>query len=741
MHHLRGLIRGASKTSIKHFESIAVPPSAHSWKECWKQIQLVDMHGRTAKARLLCTPTLLKLLEDLPAEERISVVQQACEFSMASPPLDWDGVKDGEVVYVKGDVKETKDEIGQRQSILLFRLLGKANACSAERVASAARELLEMGGDTTSCDSGPAQVIVCAVARFHGLVQELADRDPKAALVLGMNEKMNKALGGVGKYLSNIVDISSRDAVFTFLQSTASLDRSIPASQTGATQLAVRIKKHLENDGNCSVNEPNACSTFSSDELVSICQKFDVDPGSVYTRDARKIQEWSTAFYSWNSHSVERKNAILSVVKQRRLLPRRLCLSSLSAWCGHDLEREWIEHSIGQVTERGEDSSSSPKPFTNAIATEIARRAAVGFVLKDPLRNLVGNRLLHHYSYFLARGDITPHHSSFSSFLDECGDCHSERERPDQLQFTMRPPSQTQTIRDALRALAPRSSYWTALLDHHSCAVSVFTAPANELRVGVTLPTEHQCAPAARLLLDKGAITLPPVLYEDADIIVFNKPSGMATTRHALSQSQSGDKEMIDLVSLILHRFPSMLSLPRNGIVHRLDTETSGCIAVAKTLPGATALRHQFGTSGVFSTFNKVYIALCVVLSDNLKDIPLSGRLSDPMDLKVVTNYRITHFFSQSRVAVVECRIQQGKKHQIRRHLAAAGLPVLGDVVHGGAACAQAIIPRTALHASAVQICHPRPQGATPGEGMVLVAPLPHDFRVALHKLHRSERR
>ncbi|CCW68993.1 unnamed protein product [Phytomonas sp. Hart1] len=137
------------------------------------------------------------------------------------------------------------------------------------------------------------------------------------------------------------------------------------------------------------------------------------------------------------------------------------------------------------------------------------------------------------------------------------------------------------------------------------------------------------------------------------------------------------------------------------------------------------------GTGAAFSADSKIYLALCVVVEPELTRVLLKGVLRDRAEPAVQTRYRIVKFFTPARLALVECRIQQGKKHQIRRHLASVGMPIVGDVVHGGAACIRPFIRRVALHALSISFVHPKTDAK-----ICVTAPLPDDFQQALKTLN-----
>lgn len=755
MHHIRGLIREASTPLLRALEKQALQQKSTVpyFKECFKAIQLIDAHGCLSSTNLVLTPQLLSLIESLPTAEALTVLTEAqnmCTGSIHIEPQDHKVVD--EVFYVKDTCSRASREIQRRQILLISRLLGKAIAlqstndddCFAAQMNHFAQ--ISKTNDITLKDVGV----------FRGLIQELSVEKPKLALALAVDERITIPLSGSESHFAKMVDISTPSAVQVFLQTFNSKDMKLPAAQSCATALAMRIRKEARSPSTETDTDSAVMRRSESDEedyLLSICRQYHVDPGSVYPTDAGSIQKWASAFFPLTALPVERREAVIAVVKRRQLAPRRICLNALSVWCGSDVESEWIEHSLSSdECSDGGSSSSLLETSMEAFPFQIARRAALQLLLKDPQRNLLENHLLSLYSELLSRGDISVTDPSFSSFMDECGECHTcdqdiengvkrrSTERPSRICFTtpvsLSSSGSTQSgkvvpssVYSILFNLAPKSSYWTALLEHTPSAFKVWTAPCNEIRVEVTLPRHHECVLVEqRKSSGVSAVGHPlSIIYEDDDILVLNKPAGLATTRHGLSCSESKDENMTDLVSVLISSRPELFrSLPRNGMVHRLDTDTSGCILFAKTSEAVSSCRHQFGTSASFSVFSKVYLALCAVTERGWDSLPLSGTLKDPMDSKIITKYRILRFYRRSRVALVECRIQQGKKHQVRRHLATAGLPLLGDLAHGGAACAQGSIQRVLLHASSMTVLHPRT-----AEGISFSAPLPEDFRRA----------
>jgi len=222
------------------------------------------------------------------------------------------------------------------------------------------------------------------------------------------------------------------------------------------------------------------------------------------------------------------------------------------------------------------------------------------------------------------------------------------------------------------------------------------------------------------------------VLWEDQDLVVLDKAAGMVV--HPARGSPHST-----VVNALLHRLGSD-SLPRLGLVHRLDKDTSGCLVVARTDAALRALQAQWKGR----TVEKAYLALCH------GRLPDAGRLDTPYGRHPRDRTRFTgRLRSASRRALTEWRVRErfgdaatlaevtlhtGRTHQIRVHLSEAGHPLLGDAVYGGtrrearapagrAARAAEAIGRQALHAARLAFDHPRT-----GKRVVLEAPLPGDL-------------
>ncbi len=258
--------------------------------------------------------------------------------------------------------------------------------------------------------------------------------------------------------------------------------------------------------------------------------------------------------------------------------------------------------------------------------------------------------------------------------------------------------------------------------------------------------------PSAKAQAGDYAIAVPPpapadpqpeaipleVLYEDAHLIVVDKPPGMAV--HPAPGSETGT-----LVNALLAHCGASLSgiggVARPGIVHRIDKETSGIVVAAKS-----DAAHQ-GLSALFAAhdIDRVYVALTRGAPKPARDTIVTrlGRSqSDRKKMAVlktggreaITHYAVEASFGPTdrpAAARVACRLETGRTHQIRVHLASRGAPCLGDPVYGSgsptpavrAAIAEAGLKRQALHAAVLGFVHP-----VTGETLRFESPLPADM-------------
>ena len=219
------------------------------------------------------------------------------------------------------------------------------------------------------------------------------------------------------------------------------------------------------------------------------------------------------------------------------------------------------------------------------------------------------------------------------------------------------------------------------------------------------------------------------VVHEDEHILVVNKPPGLVT--HPGSGNWRGT-----LLNALLHHAPQLAGVPRAGIVHRLDKDTSGLLAVAKTPEAQTDLVRQLAARSV----KRQYLALAHgrVAHDGAVDAPIGRHPVQRTKMAVVasgraarTHYRVLERFAQA--TLIECALETGRTHQIRVHMAELGHPLVGDPVYGlrrKAAGVLADFPRQALHAWRLTLAHP----AT-GAQCAWEAPLPEDFAQLLECL------
>ena len=220
------------------------------------------------------------------------------------------------------------------------------------------------------------------------------------------------------------------------------------------------------------------------------------------------------------------------------------------------------------------------------------------------------------------------------------------------------------------------------------------------------------------------------ILFEDAHVLVLDKPAGLVV--HPAPGHLNGT-----LVNALLHHCPDLEGIggvARPGIVHRLDQDTSGLLIVAKTEAALRTLAKEFAAH---THIQKTYLALV-----HGTPSPCEGRIENligrcPWDRKkmaivekngkrAVTHYRVTHAGSPSKPTCVECRIETGRTHQIRVHMASLGCPIVGDAVYGRPARDKTLpsLPaRQLLHAWRLALKHPVTR-----EPLAFEAPIPADF-------------
>ncbi len=224
------------------------------------------------------------------------------------------------------------------------------------------------------------------------------------------------------------------------------------------------------------------------------------------------------------------------------------------------------------------------------------------------------------------------------------------------------------------------------------------------------------------------------ILYEDDALLVINKPVGLVV--HPGSGNWEGT-----LLNALLHYAPQLAGVPRAGIVHRLDKDTSGLLVVAKNLTAQTALVRQLEAR----TVQREYLALVhgEVLRAGKVDAPIGRHPTQRVKMAVVDSGKpaVTHYQIEQKFpscTLLRCRLETGRTHQIRVHMARIGHPLVGDSVYlkGPQKCVPQLralltgFPRQALHATRLALQYP-----DSGEQMEWQVPLPQDMVQLLQQL------
>ncbi|MGR9115759.1 MAG: 23S rRNA pseudouridine(1911/1915/1917) synthase RluD [Gammaproteobacteria bacterium] len=231
------------------------------------------------------------------------------------------------------------------------------------------------------------------------------------------------------------------------------------------------------------------------------------------------------------------------------------------------------------------------------------------------------------------------------------------------------------------------------------------------------------------------------IIYEDDALLIVNKPAGLVV--HPAAGNWSGT-----LQNALLNHHPGLDVLPRAGIVHRIDKETSGLLMVAKTLQAHNNLIKQLQDRSV----HREYLAITKgrIIAGGTIDEPIGRHPTDrkrfavrPTGKPAVTHYRVVERFSHH--TLIRVKLETGRTHQIRVHMAHIHFPLLGDPIYGGRFqmppdCSERLeqalrsFKRQALHAEKLGIMHP-----VTGEYCEWEQPMPEDMSRLLAALYENE--
>ena len=272
------------------------------------------------------------------------------------------------------------------------------------------------------------------------------------------------------------------------------------------------------------------------------------------------------------------------------------------------------------------------------------------------------------------------------------------------------------------RAAVQRLIAQGEILVNHAPAKASYRLEEGDLVEVILPPAAPEPQPETRAL---------DIIYEDPLLAVLNKPAGLVV--HPAHGHAEGT-----LLNALLARYPELRTWPEEegwpGLVHRLDRDTSGVLAVARTPEARASLRVQFKARQV----RKVYWALVIgrpKLAQARIDSPIARDPAQRKRMAVVreggrpacTEYKVLEYLGN--YALLEVRPETGRTHQIRVHLAAIGYPVAGDRVYGPQR-QRLSLDRLFLHATELTLRHPKT-----GEEMTFSAPLPPELEGVLREL------
>ena len=260
----------------------------------------------------------------------------------------------------------------------------------------------------------------------------------------------------------------------------------------------------------------------------------------------------------------------------------------------------------------------------------------------------------------------------------------------------------------------------------------VCTSKKLEVKLGDRIQID---IPAAQPLALQAEDIPLDILYEDDSLLILNKPAGLVV--HPSAGHEAGT--MVNALLAHCPTLPGINGVQRPGIVHRLDKDTTGAIAVAKTEQAFHHLQEQFRTK----TARRDYLAIVYGAPPQEKgtiDQPIGRHPVERQKMAVVPAEKgrraITHWHVKERLGnftLMEFELETGRTHQIRVHSAFMGHPIVGDQVYGsGRKSVNVNLPGQALHAWRLRLRHPLTE-----DWVVAIAPLPFTFTKLLEVLKR----
>jgi 23S rRNA pseudouridine1911/1915/1917 synthase len=305
---------------------------------------------------------------------------------------------------------------------------------------------------------------------------------------------------------------------------------------------------------------------------------------------------------------------------------------------------------------------------------------------------------------------------------------YSARVEPDAVQLRVPAACAGLRLDQALARLLPehsRSRLAQWVRDERVILDGAAAIPRVKLRGGESLEVRPAADPATLSHLPQD-IPLA-IIHEDESLIVIDKPPGLVV--HPGSGNWDGT-----LLNALLQHEPRLAGVPRAGIVHRLDKDTSGLLVVAKTLTAQTELVRQLQAR----TVKREYAAIAHghVARDGKVDAPIGRHPVSRTRMAVASRGKpaVTHYHVVQRYAhatLLQCNLETGRTHQIRVHLASIAHPLLGDPVYGKRSIRPELaFHRQALHAQKLGLVHPASR-----EPMSWQAPIPEDLRELMRTL------